>query len=125
MLGLYVGVVVIFESMIGYLQPENEQTLALVVSDDDGKPHRRVLSTIRHNEKLYVAANHWPRAWFNALKINPAVTVTVDDNTFSAQAVVVADASELTDLETARPLGLVFRILTGFPPRHFVRLEPV
>lgn len=124
-IAVYLVVIIAFESMLGYLQPANEQTLALTVSGSDGKPHQRVLSRIEHQDQLYVAVNHWPRAWYHAILENPAVTVVYGDITMSATAIEVTDETELAGIEAARPLGIGFRILTGFPPRHFVRLDPV
>ncbi|MFT7221587.1 MAG: putative pyridoxamine 5'-phosphate oxidase family protein, partial [Candidatus Azotimanducaceae bacterium] len=90
LIAVYVFVVVGFESLLGYFQPANEQTLALIVTEDDGNPHQRVLSRIEHEGKLYVAVNHWPRAWYRALQEEPGVTVAFNDASYSATAVVVS-----------------------------------
>ena len=37
---------------------------------------------------------------------------------------VSGGTEEYQYINSARPLSLTFRILTGFPPRHFVSLEP-
>ena len=121
--GIYVAIVVAFESMLGYTQPQNEGTLVLTVTNDDGEPHRRVLARIESGDRLYVAVNHWPRAWYGYLKDRPAVQVDNGDGERPATAVPVTDEAELARVDAARPLGLMFRILTGFPPRHFVRLD--
>ena len=121
----YAVVVIVFESLLGYYQPENEDTLVLVTSDDAGQ-HSRVLSTIETDRGLYVSVNHWPRAWYHRLQDNPQVTVTLRDNTGDYKAVLIEDDSdEYQHVVAARPHGLVFRILTGFPPRHVVRLDPL
>ena len=66
---VYVGVVVVFESFIGFLQPANESTLVITTFEPvSGAEHARV--------------------------------------------------------DAEHRLPLVFRILTGFPPRYFVRLDP-
>lgn len=124
LIAVYVVIIIAFESMLGYVQPANEQTLALTVMDD-GQPHQRVLSRIEHEDQLYVAVNHWPRAWFHALQEDPAVVVAYGDIDIKATATVVTDEVELASVSAARPLGIGFRILTGFPPRHFVRLDPL
>jgi hypothetical protein len=51
------------------------------------------------------------------------VEVTLDGEKAPYVAVPVG-AEEHGILDEAFPQGMVFRILTGFPPRHFVRLEP-
>ena len=73
---VYVGIVILFESFLGYLQPQNEQTLVLSVTDDSGTVHERVLSRIELEERLYVAVNHWPRQWFQLAMEKPNVKVT-------------------------------------------------
>ena len=120
---IYVGVVVLFESLIGYFQPQNDATLTLTVNASESEPHVRVLSRIEHKGNLYVAVNHWPRAWFRVLKQNPEVHVAFADQDFAATARVVTDPAEIMSIETDRPLTWWFKLLTGFPPRYFVRLE--
>ena len=71
-----------------------------------------------------MAANHWPRAWFRQALENPEVQVTLDERTADYRAVLVSD-TEHDRVDSDNPLGLGFRILTGFPPRYFVRLDPI
>lgn len=118
----YVSVVVIFESLLGYYQPKGPGTLVITVQGDAG-PRQRVVSRVDSGGALYVAANHWPRAWYNEVLEQPRVDVTENDTTQAYVAVPVSD-DEHARVTADRPLGLVFRILTGFPPRRFVRLDP-
>ena len=121
---VYVGIVVLFESLIGYFQPADESTLVITTTDADGTTHDRVLSTIESDGQLYVAANHWPRAWYRAVKANPEVRVTRNGETgdYLAEDVTPAEHDKLNNV--VQPLPLLVRFLTGFPPRYFVRLEP-
>ena len=59
----YVGIVVVFESLIGYFQPADGSTLVITTFDDDGVPHDRVVSPLESGGQLYIATNHWTRAW--------------------------------------------------------------
>lgn len=120
---IYVGIVAAFESMIGMFQPENEGTLVLTTYEPDGTQHDRVLSRVEGNGKLYVSVNHWPRAWYHRAIANPEVRVTLDGETQNYTAVEVHGA-EYDELAAENQHPAVFRILTGFPPRHFVRLDP-
>jgi len=120
---VYAGVVVAFESLIGYFQPKAGSTLVITTFDDDGTPHDRVVSRLEADGQLYVAANHWPRAWYNRALENPDVQVTLDGETRDYRAVPVT-GEEHDRVEDENPLAVVFRILTGFPPRCFVRLDP-
>jgi uncharacterized pyridoxamine 5'-phosphate oxidase family protein len=120
---VYVGVVVAFESLIGYFQPTAGSTLVITTFDEDGTPHDRVVSHLESDGQLYVAANHWPRAWYNRALKNPEVQVTLNGEKRDYRAVPITGV-ERDRVEDENSLGLVFRILTGFPPRRFVRLEP-
>jgi len=120
---IYVGIVIAFESLLGYFQPANQSTLVITTTDEDGASHDRVVARLRSNGQLYVAANHWPRAWFRQTSTNPAVEIEMDGIQSSYTAVPVA-GEEHDRVDDDNSLGFVFRVLTGFPPRYFVRLEP-
>ena len=120
---IYLGVVVAFESLIGFLQPTAGSILVITTFDEDGTPHDRVVSHLESNGQLYVAANHWPRAWYNRALENPEVQVTLDGGKDDYRAVPVTGV-EHDRVGVENSLPVVFRILTGFPPRYFVRLDP-
>lgn len=120
---VYVGIVAAFESLIGYFQPTAGSTLVITTFDGDGTPRDRVVSRLESEGHLYVAANHWPRAWYKRALANPEVQVTLDGEKAGYRAVPVTGA-EHDRVEAANPLGFVFRVLTGFPPRTFLRLDP-
>jgi hypothetical protein len=121
---VYVGIVVIFESTLGYYQPQSEGTLLITTTDDDGNAHTRVLSRIVIEDTVYIAANHWPRAWYREALDNPDVTIDMDGESrpYRALPVTPAEDARLRD-EQALPLFLKF--LMGFAPRRFLRLDPV
>ncbi len=124
LLAIYVAIVVIFESLLGYYQPSNDGTLVITTMEDDGTAHDRVLARIAIDDQLYVAVNHWPRAWYWRLLDNPDVKITFADETTEYKASEVMPGDEYDRVDAARPLGPVFRVLTGFPPRRIVRLDP-
>lgn len=124
LLVLYVLIVVGFESMLGYTQPENQSTL-VITTFDEGEPHDRVVSRIHIDDELYVAVNHWPRLWYWQLLDEPVVRIRYGDVDGMFRAVPVEGQRAFERVEQARPLSLQFRILTGFPPRHFVQLVEV
>ena len=120
---VYVGIVAAFESLIGTLQPNAGNTLVITTFDGSKTPHDRVVATLESDGKLYVAANHWPRAWYRRALENPDVQATFDGNKGDYRAVPVTGAEhDRVDADNHLPLG--FRILTGFPPRYFLRLDP-
>jgi len=120
---VYVGIVFTFESLLGYFQPAGQGTLVITTSAEDGSLNDRVLAHLESNGQLYVAANHWPRAWYTNALVNPNVQVRVD-GTKSAYRAVPVSGTEHDRVDQEHRLGVVFRILTGFPPRYFVRLDP-
>lgn len=119
---IYVGIVVAFESMLGIFQPAGGDTLVIATTSDD-EVHSRVVSGLEVDGQLYVAANHWPRAWYRQALANPNIEVTRDGATAAYLAVAV-DEDEHERVDSAHRLGPVIRFLTGFPPRRFVRLDP-
>jgi hypothetical protein len=120
---VYVGIVVAFESMIGFFQPKSGKILVITTIDADGTSHDRVVSRLESGGQLYVAANHWPRAWYERALANPQVKATLDGQQGDYRAVPVTGA-EHDQVDSDNSLPVFFRILTGFPPRYFVRLEP-
>lgn len=120
---VYVGIVVAFESAIGYLQPSDGSTLVITTFDAGGTPHDRVVSRLESDGKMYVAANHWPRAWYHRALENPEVQATLNGEKRDYRAVPVTGEEEAR-VEAQNRLPLFFRFLTGFPPRHFLRLDP-
>ncbi len=123
LLVIYVAIVAIFESLIGYYQPENQSTQVLVTTSPDGVSNPRVVARLESSDQLYVAANHWPRAWYRHALANPEVQVIFGDETLDYLAVPV-EGAEHDQVDADNPLGPVFRFLTGYPPRYFVRLDP-
>jgi hypothetical protein len=120
---VYVAIVAIFESLIGYMQPAGDGTLVITTFDDSGAAHDRVVSKLDVDGKVYVAANHWPRAWYSRALEKPEVEATIDGAKRAYFAVPVT-GDEHDHVNTQKKLGPVFRVLTGFPPRYFLRLDP-
>ena len=120
---VYVTIVAGFESLLGYFQPQAGTTLVITTTDANGKPHERVVAKLVSNGSLYVAANHWPRAWYHQALANPNVVVTTNGQPLAYLAVPVS-AEEHERVNSENSHGILFRILTGFPPRYFLRLDP-
>ena len=119
----YVVLVAAFETWLGYSQPQGGNTIVITTFEADGAKHDRVVSRLESEGKMYVAVNHWPRAWYYRLLDNPEVQVTTKDGTADYLAVEVG-GTEHDQVQADNPTGLMFRFLTGFPPRYFVRLDP-
>ena len=120
---VYVGIVVTFESLLGYFQPKDQATLVITTTNEDGVMNDRVLARLMSGAQLYVAANHWPRAWYSQALANPNVKILFDGEVKEYSAVPVT-GEEHDRIDAEKKLGMAFRFLTGFPTRYFVRLEP-
>ena len=120
---VYVGIVATFESLLGYFQPAGAQTMVITTYDSDGQGADRVVARLESNGALYVAANHWPRAWFNDALENDEVDITFDRETQPYRAVLL-EGVDHDAVNAQHALPLAFRILTGFPPRYLMRLDP-
>jgi hypothetical protein len=110
---------------IAAFQPEDigGKTIVLTTTDADGESHERVLSPIDYDGRLFVAANHWPRAWYRRALANPDVSVRRDGKTTDYRAVPVGE-EERERLLDESGFPLVAYVFTGFAPRRFLRLDP-
>ena len=120
---VYAGVVATFESLLGYFQPQGDGMIVITTTNAEGVRKDRVVSRIDSADQLYVAANHWPRSWYRQTLALPNVSVSVNGVAAEYLAVPI-DGAEHDRVDTDHPLPLSFRILTGFPPRYFIRLDP-
>lgn len=97
--------------------------LTLTTTAEDGTSRDRVLARIERDDQLYVSANHWPRAWYNRALENPKVQVTIEDEKRDYLAIPVTE-DERDRLLAESEFPFIARIMTGFPPREFLRLDP-
>lgn len=127
LLFIYILLVAAFESLLGYYQPEGARTVVITTTDADGDAHDRVLTALSSGGQLYVAVNHWPRAWYRRVLKNPKVQITrqSDGTTETGDYMAVpVSGEERGRVARENPTSIRFRIQTGFPPRHFIRLDP-
>jgi hypothetical protein len=122
------GLAVVFESLIVALGPIQIQDIGLPVlvittTSKNGRTNDRALGYADSDGHRYVAANHWPRAWYNRALKNPEVQITLDGETRDYLAVPVS-GDELDRIRAVYRMPTVVRFLTAFPPRAFLRLDP-
>jgi hypothetical protein len=118
----YISLVVLFESSLGFFQPEPDGTIIITTVDKQGQSHDRVVSRFESGGEFFIAANHWPRAWFQRVLQNPKLIALIDGESASYQAVLL-EGEKHDQLALKYDPGLAFRFLTGFPPRYFIQLE--
>lgn len=121
---VYVGIVVAFESLLGYFQPENASTITITSADGEGNEYDRVVARLDSQDKLYVAVNHWPRAWYYRVLDNPQVKITAEEET-NEYVLVPITGPEFEQVNGEHALPVFFRFLTGFPPRRILRADPI
>ncbi len=123
LLVLYVGQIVLFESLLVSGQPVYSNTIVITTFDTDGVGHDRVVARLEKDGVVYVSVNHWPRGWFLRLDANPAIRVTYQGTTTDYTAATLRGA-EYEEVAAYFPLPLSYRFMSGFPPRYIVRLDP-
>jgi len=121
---VYVGYVIYFEARLGYLQPRGSTSL-VIATFDNGDRHERVLRLEQIGGNNYIAANHWPRAWYSQALDNPNVEVQLPgEDSFEPYVAVPLDGEELQRISEIYSFGFEFRFRTVFPTRRFLRLDP-
>ncbi len=125
----YVGIVVAFELLVvtmGKRQADSgvgidESWLVITTSGADGAEDT-VVAGVESDGRLYVSTNHWPRGWYDRAVENPDIEVTRAGQRLAYRAVPVAGAEHA---RISQDYGLPWwiRLLAGFPPRSFLRLD--
>ena len=122
---LYIGQVVLFEVRLGVNQPENQSTIVIATFDEDNNRHERVVRLVEFEGNAYIAANHWPRAWYQQALDNPEIEVEMaSEGGFAPYIAVPLEGAEEERIAQVYSVGFEFRFRTGFPPRYFMRLDP-
>jgi hypothetical protein len=129
-LAVYLGLVVAFEILVvtmGKRQADrgvqpSEDWLVITTTDAAGG-RDAVVAGVESGGQLYVAANHWPRSGYNRAIASPDVEVTRAGETAACRAVPVVGDERI---RVARDYSLpwIVRVLSGFPPKSFLRLDP-
>ena len=121
----YVGSIVWFEAQLGMNQPQGSTSIVIATFNDDNERHDRVVRLERIDGQNYIAANHWPRAWYKQALGNPNVEVKMPGNdAFASYLAVPLEGAEEERIREIYSFGFEFRFRTGFPPRYFLRLDP-
>lgn len=119
----YISLVILFEIFLGIVQPQAGNTIIITSFNDKNEPVERVVSRLERDGEVYVAVNHWPRAWARRIQHNPEVQITFEGEARSYTAIVLeGDEHDQAAIDFEVPFA--FKFLTGFPPRYFFRFEP-
>ncbi|PCI75571.1 MAG: hypothetical protein COB20_12675 [SAR86 cluster bacterium] len=121
----YIASIVWFEAQLGMNQPQGSTSLVIATFNDDNERHERVLRLEQIDGQNYIAANHWPRSWYNQALDNSNVEVKMPGNdNFEAYLAIPLEGAEEERIREIYAFGFEFRFRTGFPPRYFLRLDP-
>lgn len=123
---VYIASIVWFEANLGINQPRGRTSLVLATFNDDNERHERVLRLEQIDGNNYIAVNHWPRRWYRQALANPDVEVAMPGQEgFAPYRAVPLTGAELERVSEVYSFGFEFRFRTGFPPRRFLRLDPL
>ena len=104
-------------------QPEMGDVVVLTTTDAHGVSVERVLTPIDDDGKIYLSANHWPRAWFRRAVANPDVQVRRGEETRDYRVVGIS-GDELAGIVERHAHPFLVSVGMGFAPREFIRLDP-
>ncbi len=120
---VYAGLVAALELAVWHFQPDMPGAVIITTTDEQGAATSRTLAGFNYNDRLYVSSNHWLRGWYYAAVKNPHVDVAIEGppGAYIATRVEGAEAAALSD---AYSMGFVLRLMCGFAPSRFLRLDP-
>ena len=121
-LAVYAAIVVMAGGAVSYFQTDMPGLVVLTTTDALGEEYDRLLGRIEVDGVFYLAANAWPRRWYHRALANPKVELTVDGRRMAFTAVPVGADEHQRLLQY--PIPLWRKVLAGFPPRRFLRLDP-
>ena len=120
----YVGIVATIGAAVAYFQPTMPGVLLLTTTDAEGETYDRLLGRAEIDGVLYLVSNSWLRRWYHRAIAHPNVEVTMDGGRLAFTAVQLG-ATEHQRLVEKYPMPTWMKILAGFPPRRFLRLDPL
>ena len=118
----YVALLLLLEAVVWKVQPNMDSGVTLFVSRGDDVLTRKLYG-FKHHNKLYVSSNHWFRQWYQAVLENPNIDVEHEGEAKPYTAVPIS-GDERAEIARAYKMGFVLRLMCGFAPRRFLRLDP-
>lgn len=119
----YIVLVLLAEALIWRIQPTMDGGVKITITPNGGPPFDRHLYGFERDGKLFVSSNHWFRRWYNTALEHPDVEVMRDGVVRPFTAVAVG-GEEHERVSREYNMGFVLRLLCGFAPSKFLRLEP-
>lgn len=123
LIGGYFVLIAIIELLVWRLQPNYEDSLLITTTRSDGATTTRRLARFQYDGKLYVSSNHWFRRWYYQALEHPIVDIE-HDGVSMRMGVVDVTGEEHNEVLNHYDMGFALRLLCGFAPSRFLRLEP-
>ena len=117
----YLILVLLLEAVIWKVQPDMDGVVTLHVNTGDTIVKRKLYG-LEYNSTLYVSSNHWFRKWYHAIVENPDIKVERAD-TVGLYTATPIDGDEHTQVALQYNMGFILRLLCGFAPQRFLRLD--
>ncbi len=118
----YFLLLLLLEAVIWKAQPSMDSGVTLFINQG-GTVFARKLYGFDYHNKLYVSSNHWFRQWYYAILEEPQIAVEHAGAIKPVTAVPI-DGEELSEVAREYKMGVVLRLMCGFAPRRFLRLDP-
>lgn len=118
----YVVLLLLLEAVISKAQPNMESAVTLFVNRGDAVVSRKLYG-FDYGDRLYVSSNHWFRQWYYAILERPQIDVEHAGQVKPYTAVQIG-GDERAEIAREYKMGLVLRLMCGFAPRRFLRLDP-
>lgn len=126
----YIAIGLTIDGLIGYFQPQSEDTIVLHSVDADGESIATVLSLRDDDGQWWVESGHWFRGWYHRVLANPNVRVVHDDVSYEFVATPVQTDEAVENMTRLMGKGQgggywFGRAMLMFAPIKPVRLDPV
>ncbi|MGI9328950.1 MAG: hypothetical protein ACR2PZ_27280 [Pseudomonadales bacterium] len=118
----YVALLLLLEAVIWKTQPNMESGVTLFVNRGNDVVARKLYG-FEYGDKLYVSSNHWFRRWYYALLEAPLIDVE-HAGEIKPYIAIPIEGSERAEIAREYQMGFILRLLCGFAPRRFLRLDP-
>ncbi|NKC00315.1 MAG: hypothetical protein GKR90_17765 [Pseudomonadales bacterium] len=119
----YFTLLLLLEVVVWKTQPNMENAVTLFVPQGDSVLTRKLYG-FDYNHKLYVSSNHWFRHWYHAILRNPQIDVEHAGNV-KPYTIIPIEGDERAEIAREYKMGFVLRLMCGFAPRRFLRLDPM
>lgn len=118
----YVALLLLLEAVIWKTQPNMESGVTLFLNRGNAVVARKLYG-FEYGDKLYVSSNHWFRRWYYAILETPQIDVE-HAGEIKPYIAVPIEGSERLEIAREYKMGFILRLLCGFAPRRFLRLDP-